>query len=152
MSEPQEATPILGRPPKYYPERCYELLSLMQKGYSNLRVCASWGISTTTFYQWRKDYPDFDNAYQIGNTAGEAEWEDIIKNLALGKLKGNVTAALAYCNRKYHWAKDESNKTVNIGSINVQNNYASMDVQTLQEDILKKLQRNSLVIDAEPTE
>lgn len=52
---------------KYKPEYCDTLIKWMGQGKSNLELAAKFGITEATFYDWRKDWPEFQEAYDIGN-------------------------------------------------------------------------------------
>ncbi len=62
MSEEKSA----GRPTKYKPAYCEEVISLMGEGLSFMAACASLGVHRTTAYDWVKEYPDFAAAHELG--------------------------------------------------------------------------------------
>lgn len=51
----------------YKPEYCDDMIKYLSKGYSNLELAAKFNITEKSFYQWLKDHPDFQEAYDIGH-------------------------------------------------------------------------------------
>lgn len=51
----------------YKPEFCDDLIKLMGRGYSNLELAAKFHIAEKTFYAWRNEHEEFEEAYQIGD-------------------------------------------------------------------------------------
>lgn len=54
-------------PKVYKPEYCDDLIKYMSQGKSNLELAAKLGITEKTFYDWRKRFPDFGDAYDLGD-------------------------------------------------------------------------------------
>lgn len=51
---------------KYDPKYCVEITKKMAAGLTDTEVMASWGISRGTFYRWKKEHPEFNEAADIG--------------------------------------------------------------------------------------
>lgn len=51
----------------YNPQHCEELIKWMSKGLTNIQICAKLGISEKTFYDWRRDRPEFQEAFDLGD-------------------------------------------------------------------------------------
>ncbi len=62
----EEAKPAVGRPTKYKPTYCEEVISLMATGLSFMAACAELGVHRTTAYDWAKEYPEFADALNLG--------------------------------------------------------------------------------------
>lgn len=125
MTQQTESLPCqwpLGRPPKYKPELCEDLVEKMGQGLSNIRISADWGIAESTFYEWVNTYQEFSDAYTLGKTKWEAWWEEFGYKLMTGREKGEFKAWIAYMNRKFHWSGTNpvhNGDTVHIGNINM---------------------------------
>lgn len=57
--------------PEFHP---IDMVERMSRGELNCRIQAAWGISKMTFGRWRKEFPEFDEAYQIGQPKWETAW------------------------------------------------------------------------------
>jgi hypothetical protein len=64
-------------PSKYTDKMCSELVELMSEGKSRAHFCAAHNISQITFDAWRKDHPEFDDAYQVAQGKSEVWWQDM---------------------------------------------------------------------------
>lgn len=116
----KDATPgINGRPlaydPGYHPDK---LLELMGQGNLDCEIYTEFKISKTTFIRWRKDYPEFNEAYEQGLPACE-------KAVMIAPLKRMVFEghdkgykALAHLGRN-KFGHDQTNNMVTNNTINV---------------------------------
>ena len=135
----------VGRPSKYSPDMCNELVALMEKGWTNTRICAKWSISRDTFYRWLKEKDDFKAAFDEGIEKAEAWWEEIGISGMLGQLpKFNATLYLATMNNKFGWSRDSKggktqNTQINIENMNVVKDLSDSELQTRIETKLKVL-------------
>lgn len=77
-----------GRKPKYRLELCEELVTGASDGKTVGQFCVSHRITTTTFYNWCKRYPEFADAVDIAQQALEAFWVRLHMKGALGELQG----------------------------------------------------------------
>ena len=63
-----------------------KMMQIYRDGGFHCHVAAAFEISESTFRNWRKAYPDFDEAAEIGKTLSEVYWiDDAKKNLKLDK-------------------------------------------------------------------
>lgn len=62
-----------------------DLHKRFEKGESVKEVCAQLGVDESTFNDWRKNHPDFDQAAEAGETIAEAYWHVQMRNAALGR-------------------------------------------------------------------
>lgn len=82
----------LGRPTKYRPEMCEEIVKAMgQSGLSKEAAAASLGIGVSTLYDWcNPDHPsyqpDFSEAVKIAEAAGRMYWESIGRMGMVGQI------------------------------------------------------------------
>lgn len=123
--------------PKYHPQY---LIDLMAKGYTNSQVWAEWNISEPTFYRWRKEYPELEEAYQVGKPKFETYWlENLMKPMAEGKLEGKHSfAATAYIMdvKSKSGAKSENGTTININNLAISHdNTTSQLIEKIQDNL-----------------
>jgi hypothetical protein len=64
-----------GRPTKYNPAMCEQLIELMRKGLSRTAVAAKFDVTRETLNEWAKAHPEFSDALQLGETQSQAWWE-----------------------------------------------------------------------------
>ena len=58
-----------GRPPKYLPEYCDGVIEDARAGYSLTAFAGKVGVSRNTIDNWRKVYPEFDEACGVHKSA-----------------------------------------------------------------------------------
>jgi hypothetical protein len=85
-----------GRPTKYTPEFGPRLIELCKQGLSRRALCAELEISADTFYEWVKKYPEFSDAYKIGEAVASNFYEKAMISGGLGKIKGFNVMALTF--------------------------------------------------------
>jgi transposase-like protein len=64
-----------GRPTKYDPAYCDEIVEFMSQGYSATAYAGSLGVSRSTIDNWAKEYPDFMEALNAGKGRRLVYWE-----------------------------------------------------------------------------
>lgn len=65
----------IGRPSKYDPAFCDQLVEHMSQGYSFESFGAEIGTCKKTLYNWVKEHDAFLHAYEKGQLAARAWWE-----------------------------------------------------------------------------
>jgi hypothetical protein len=65
---------MIGRPTKYRPEMCQQVVELMRDGASLVEVAASIGITKDTLHRWKKTNDEFSDSIKIGTQLSEAWW------------------------------------------------------------------------------
>lgn len=83
----------MGRPTKYDPAFCDEVLPFMEQGYSTTALAGHLGVSRQTIYNWMDENPAFFDAVKEGMAASAIWWENCLRQNAL-KGQGNATAAI----------------------------------------------------------
>lgn len=73
----------MGRPSKFSPAYCDELIECLAKGYSIEGFAGYIGVAKCTVYKWVKDYPEFAEAHEIAKAKASYFWEG---QLIAGKL------------------------------------------------------------------
>lgn len=104
-----------GRPSKYKPEYCKELIDHMSKGYSFETFGPAIGVATGTTYRWltdqENDSPEtlenkraFREAKKIAVDRSRLFWERIGIEGAVGDIQGfNVTAWIFNMKNRFSW-------------------------------------------------
>ena len=81
--------PKMGRPSKYRPEFCEEVVAFMGEGYSLTAFAGKIGVCGDTVRQWQHDHPDFSVAVKKGQAARTMRLET---TLIAGETGPKVTA------------------------------------------------------------
>lgn len=63
----------MGRPTKYTPKRVKTVLECLKEGLSLRGTCMAAGIHTSTYYEWREQYPKFSIRCDEAIAEGERE-------------------------------------------------------------------------------
>jgi transposase-like protein len=93
MAGGSDETAPIGRPTKYDPAYCEQVVAFLADGYSVAAFAGSIGVSRSTIYQWIDEYPAFSDAVKTGQAAAILWWEKANRNLALTG-DGNPTAII----------------------------------------------------------
>lgn len=137
-----------------------KIVEIAKEGGHIAQMCIAIGIrSEDTFHRWKKEYPEFLNAYEESKLYSKAFYENLLLKGSAGLIKGfNVTGLLAVMNCKF---PDEYKRigTTNT-EITVNNNSLSLSADQLTSKInqqLEKLQAygleyKPLIIENENTE
>lgn len=72
-----------GRPSKYDPAYCEQVVAHMRDGASILSFAAEIGVARSTIQEWEKQHPDFSVALARGIAACAAWWEKQARNVAV---------------------------------------------------------------------
>lgn len=114
-----------GPKPKFDPSMCATIVEVAKKGGHISQMCVELGIkSADTFHRWKKEYPEFMEAYQEATLESQAFYENLALRGAAGLIPGfNVTALAMIMNNKFPdeykrgasgSSSDQSSTTVNI--------------------------------------
>jgi transposase len=104
-----------GRPTKYEPEFCEEVVDFMAKGYSKEAVAGHLQIDSDTLKEWNKKYPDFSTALKQGVELSRKFWEATAINHITHTAKGtqlNSTAWIFNMKNRFNWT---DKKEVELG-------------------------------------
>jgi hypothetical protein len=83
----------MGRPTKYDPAFCEQVVPFMSQGYSIAALAGHLGVSRTAILDWARDHEDFSCALSEGKAASALWWENCIRNNALSG-QGNSTSSI----------------------------------------------------------
>ena len=79
--------PVMGRPVKYRPEMCKQVIALSKEGKTITEIAVALDICRETYYQWIEEYPDFSDAHKKGRTLAQGWWEELGRECADGTKK-----------------------------------------------------------------
>jgi predicted DNA-binding transcriptional regulator AlpA len=71
----------------YRKEYCAIAIEVLSQGKSIAAVCAKLKISRPTFYTWRNNNPEFDDAISLGLQQAQAAWEEIGLDGIMGRIE-----------------------------------------------------------------
>lgn len=125
---------------RYEPWMCDEIKEVAKRGGHVAAMCVAIGIKTKkTFYEWVREYPEFEEAYEESKLLSLAAYEDLAFQMATGLVKGDAKTLAIILNNKF---KDDYTRSasgggteINIGSINT---IEHLDTKAL-DDKIKKL-------------
>lgn len=66
-----------GKPTKYFPGYCKEVITMGLRGYSVVQMASAFGVARSTLIGWRAQHEDFDAAVELALTHAQAAWEKI---------------------------------------------------------------------------
>ena len=98
------------------------LNGLRADGKSIAEVCAIWGISHDAYSDWRKKYPEFEEAHKQGDRDKQAWWFALQRKVASGEAHGNASVInfalkneAGYVDKQeVHTTHDEQIRTIKI--------------------------------------
>ena len=76
MNEKTESPSPIGRPTKYKPEMCDQVIEIMKEGASLVEVAAKIGVCEDTIHEWKKTNPAFSESIKKGVRLSAAWWEE----------------------------------------------------------------------------
>lgn len=82
-----------GRPSKYDPVYCQQLVDHMSEGASVGSFAAEIDVARSTINQWAEQHEDFSEALSRGKAKAQAWWEKIGRRIAMGE-DGNATMCI----------------------------------------------------------
>lgn len=76
---------------KYKTKFATELKKGLRKdGKSEVECCLKWGVTRQSFWNWKKKYPKFAEAAEIGEMDAAAWWHKLNRDVSAGTKKGNA--------------------------------------------------------------
>lgn len=112
MGSSTKTKPINGRPTKYKPEYCAQLIEHMKEGYSFEAFAGLICVSIDSLYEWTKVHPDFSEAKSQGRGHGLLCDERVLRGLINGEIKGQLTGQIfkMRCRYREHgWREEDTN-------------------------------------------
>lgn len=109
------ATKKRGRPTKYKPRYCEEILELARQGKGIAHYAAHCNTVRETIYAWGRDYPAFSDTLKRADELRELWWVDqALRQASGGAGNANITKWMMACNFGYKEPKDTP--TVVVGT------------------------------------
>lgn len=93
-----------GRPTKYKPQYCKEIVAFMSKGNSLVQFAAKIEVSKETVYAWTREISEFSDAFDIARSKCEDFWEKIVAERATTKADGNPGVLIFYMKNRFRWS------------------------------------------------
>lgn len=110
-----------GRPTKYDPKMCDQVIDCMAEGMSKIETAGTIGITSETLYQWVQKYPEFSDAVKLGVELSNTWWE---RKGRINLENKDFNATLFYMNMKnrFKWADRQETDVTSKGekiSVNI---------------------------------
>lgn len=75
MAEVKEKRPV-GRPTKYRPEYCEQIIELGKQGKSIAQMASHFDVDKASIFDWDKSHPDFSTALARAKAHSQTWWEN----------------------------------------------------------------------------
>lgn len=82
-----------GRPTKYDPKYCEEVVEYMRDGYSVTAFAGHIGVARSTVFKWADEHEEFSDSLKTAQAMAAQWWEDRLRDVAMTGT-GNATAAI----------------------------------------------------------
>lgn len=82
-----------GRPTKYDPKFCEDVIEYMSLGFSATAAAGYIGVSRATLYKWADEHEEFMDALKTGQAKAALWWETAHRGVAIGE-DGNASATI----------------------------------------------------------
>lgn len=82
-----------GRPTKYDPIYCEQVVEHMSEGYSLESFAGKISVAASTVWKWQAEIPEFSEAINVGRAKAAQIWEERLTTLAVTGT-GNATATI----------------------------------------------------------
>lgn len=132
-----------GRPTGYKEEYPEILFNLMKEGKKGAHLHSYFGITAKCFWEWRKRYPAFNEAYERGWEECEKHWENIGIQMIQEKDDKAFKPWIAFMNRNFGWSRNQSgegNTTINVNNLQINNNLTKEELIAQITNDLKDIQ------------
>src|SRR3546814_19316421 len=73
---------MAGRPSKYQPAYCVEVISCLAEGHSVTAFAGRIGVARSSVFKWADEHPEFSDALKIGQAKATEFWEKILQDVA----------------------------------------------------------------------
>lgn len=148
-------------PTKYKKKFCAEVFKFMSAGLSETQTIAQLGVSRASFYRWKKEYPEFKEACDMGQVKFDAQYEEL--GVQAMKKEKDIDYQFWRDLMKYRhgWtektapAGTTNNTQININVLNDQSNeelLAYIKTQMDSHPELKTIMKDSALIEHDGSE
>ena len=131
-----------GRPSAYKKQYVDELIDMAMNGKGVNLFCVKHRITETTFYNWRKKYPEFDEAAQIAKMTVEEYYLNMLEKGALKEIDCNPILLQKLVEVHSDRAKkSHTGGSINVNIANVHSGESLTDIerQSRIQDLKQKL-------------
>jgi len=111
-SEGVKSDKTVGRPSKYDPSYCQEVIEWMGEGYSFESFAGKVGVCRDTVFEWANVFPDFSDAKNRGSAACQVFWEKMGINGAGGKIQNFNNGCWVFNKKNRFGWKDKQEITI----------------------------------------
>ena len=131
---------------KYNLDYCNILKQEMAKGKLDVEIYSTWDICKDTFYAWRREHEEFEEAYKIGFAKCESWWIGRMRECWLNKDDKGFKYCIAIMNNKFSWGKEEYTRASTVNNIQINSiGYNQKNEQQLMEILKNKLNSMNLL-------
>lgn len=101
----------IGRPTKYDPKMCEDIIPIFEQGKGLASVAKHLGITRETLYDWRSKHPDFSLAVKKGLYLSQEWWEEQGREGLFTEYQGSkINSQLWFLNMKNRFNDDWRDK------------------------------------------
>lgn len=94
----------IGRPSKYDPKLCKDLMEFMMEGLSFEAFAGKVGVHIDTLYEWTYNHPEFSEAKKRGYALSLEFWEKLGRNATYGRIPGfNAAVWIFTMKNRFGW-------------------------------------------------
>ena len=133
-AEKKPAPRPMGRPTKYRPEFCEEVIELARGGRSLVEIAVALGVGKASLYDWSEKHPEFSTALAHARDVSQAWWEEQARmGLTLPGFNASLWAKIAFSRFPDDYQERRVLQSPDGGAI-VQNNFTQINVAALDAD------------------
>jgi hypothetical protein len=108
MEQTNTPNNTVGRPTKYEPRYCEEIIQEMSKGMSKEGFAGKISISKQTLYSWMDKHSEFMDAVKVGEMKSLLFWESIGRSAIFGQITNfNTTCFMFHVKNRFGWKERE---------------------------------------------
>jgi hypothetical protein len=119
----------IGRPTKYKPEYCNDVVEWGKLGKSKAWICAELEIVDQTHRNWCDVYPDFLEAMKLAELKSQQWWEDCGQNATDGRPFNSPVWVKNVSSRFKDYREKTENTLQNADGSNIMDPIAAMMLQ-----------------------
>lgn len=94
---------------KYKPEYAEQIPEMFAEGKTLYTVCAELLVTKNTFYAWTKKYPEFAEAYELGQVLQKSWWMERYRLWSVREAPGNGAGFIFYLKTQCNWSEFRDN-------------------------------------------
>lgn len=131
-----------GRPTKYDPKFCEELIEHMKEGLSFESFAAKCDCCKDTLYEWANVHEEFSDAKKIGSEHCRIFWEKLGTMGASGGLNNfNATAWIFNMKNRFRSEWNDTQKVEQTSTVSIKNRDELIDLALKARSEQKKLSK-----------